>query len=68
MPTTIAVVSPDAGAWRTVGKILAFLSNPDLIAVTSFAVVGLLVTIGLAFSLPLSSDPAVSLNSLIHAP
>jgi hypothetical protein len=61
MPTTIAIISPDAGAWRTVGKIFACLSNPDLIAVTSFAVIGLLVTIGLAFSLPLSSDPAAFL-------
>ena len=65
MPTTIAVISPDAGAWRTVGKILAFLSHPDLIPVTSFAVIGLLVTIGLAFTLPLPSDPAAF---LIQAP
>jgi hypothetical protein len=65
MPTTIAVISPNTGAWRTVGKIFAFLSNPDLIAVTSFAVIGLLVAIGLAFCLPLPSDPAAF---LIQAP
>jgi hypothetical protein len=61
MQTTIAVISPNAGAWHIVGKIFAFESNPDLIAVTSFAVIGLLVTIGLAFTLPLPSDPAAFL-------
>jgi hypothetical protein len=55
MPTTIAV-SPNARAWRIGDKIFAVLSDPDFIAVTSFAAIGLLATIALVFSVPLLSD------------
>jgi len=53
MPTTIAAVSPDANAVRPQGKILAIMNDPDLIAITIFAVLGLLVAIGLTVFLPL---------------
>ena len=55
MPTTIAV-SPNARAWRAGDRIFAILSDPDFIAVAGFAAIGLLVTIALAFSVPLPSD------------
>jgi hypothetical protein len=39
-------------------KALAIMTDPNLIAVTAFAVIGLLVAIGFAASLPLPDDLA----------
>ncbi len=58
MPTTVAVVARDAHAVRPRSKILAILNDPDFIAVTIFALLGLVVAIGFAFFLPLSADLA----------
>ena len=63
MPKTIAFVPPYANAPNIWGEILAVLRNPDLIAVTGFAAIGLLTTICVAASLfPLTDLAALSLH------
>ena len=51
MPKTIALVQPYANAPNIWGEILAVLRNPDLVAATGFAAIGLLTTICVAASL-----------------
>lgn len=63
MPTTIAVVSLDANA-EALGNVLALAKNRDLVAVVTFAAIGLLLTIGLTVFLPISEEVA-ALASLI---
>jgi hypothetical protein len=58
MPTTIAAVSADASTRAQRGNVLATMKNLDLIAVSGFVAIGLLVTIGLTVFLPLSEDLA----------
>jgi hypothetical protein len=52
MSKTTVVVLPAANVMNRGGKISAFMSNPDLIAVTIFSMVGLLATILFAVYLP----------------
>jgi hypothetical protein len=54
MPTTIAAVSPDTNTPGLPHSLLAIVTNRDLIAVTAFSAVGLLMTIGLALLAPVS--------------
>jgi hypothetical protein len=54
MPPTITAVSPDTNSWGLFDNFLASVKNPDLIAVTAFCAVGLLMTIGLAVLAPVS--------------
>jgi hypothetical protein len=61
MPTTIALVAPHADAQRIRDRIVAVLSNPEVILVTGFIVIGALLTIGLVAALPVPSDPSAAL-------
>ncbi len=58
MPTTIDVVSTDMNTVRPQGRIFGIMNDPDLIAITIFSVLGLLVAIGLAVFLPPPDDLA----------
>ena len=53
MSKATVVALPTANAVSGRGKIFAFMSDPDLIAVTIFSAVGLLVTILFVAYLPL---------------
>ena len=63
MPTTITAVALNAGAWSTVGKISSFLRDPDFVAVSTFAAIGLLITISFALCVP-SDQVALSIRAL----
>jgi hypothetical protein len=60
MPTTIALVAPNADAQRIRDRIVAVLGNPEVILVTGFIVIGALLTIGLVAALPVPSDPSAA--------
>jgi len=53
MSKTTADVLPATNAMTRRNKILAFKSNPDLVAVVTFATIGLLITILFLIYLPL---------------
>jgi len=54
MPTTIPAVFVDTNTRDLPDNLLGTVKNPDLIVVTAFSVVGLLVTVGLAVLAPVS--------------
>ena len=59
MPTSMALVSAPANTPATREKIIAVIGNPDLIVVTGFAVIGLLLSFGIIALLPDPNDLAV---------
>jgi hypothetical protein len=62
MPTTIAAVAPNAGAWSRVG-LSSFLRNPDFVAVSTFAAIGVLITISFVLCVP-NEQAALSIQAL----
>jgi Protein of unknown function (DUF3306) len=77
MPTTIAVVSPDAKAQSRSRNVLAIIKNPGFLAVGSFTAIALLVAIALILLGPASAqdragsgrpaDQAVAVGSIAPA-